>query len=56
MFRQAEGLLLKMANNIATLKKLVDILGTFKDTVDHRHRLAAANTAVQVDGSWKMQS
>mmetsp|Transcript_10399 Transcript_10399/g.18107 ORF Transcript_10399/g.18107 Transcript_10399/m.18107 type:complete len:277 (+) Transcript_10399:108-938(+) len=47
MFRLVEGLLLKVANNIAGLKKQVDILGTARDTVDHRHRLAATNTTIQ---------
>lgn len=43
-----EGLLLKLANQTSTLKKHVDMLGGPKDTVDHRHKISATNSTIQV--------
>jgi len=41
-------MLLKLANNLSALKKLVDILGSPKDTVDHRHKISSINNTIQV--------
>jgi hypothetical protein len=43
-----EGLVFQMASGLAALKKLVDALGTPRDTVDHRHRISEANFKLQV--------
>ncbi|KAG2425755.1 hypothetical protein HYH02_014971 [Chlamydomonas schloesseri] len=45
--KEVESLVFKLANNVAQLRKLVDILGTAKDTVDHRHRIADVNGSIQ---------
>ena len=38
----------KLANGLSQLKKLVDLLGTARDTVEHRHRIGRANASIQV--------
>lgn len=43
-----ESMLLKLANHVSALKKLVDVLGGPRDTVDHRHKIRSANNAIQV--------
>jgi len=48
--RPVETMLLKLANNVSALKKLVDALGGPKDTVEHRHRISSTNNAIQVGG------
>jgi hypothetical protein len=45
--REVEGLVFQMASGLSSLKKLVDALGTPRDTVDHRHRIADANVKLQ---------
>lgn len=45
--RQVEGLVFQMASSLAALKKLVDGLGTPRDTVDHRHRISEQNLKLQ---------
>mmetsp|Transcript_6840 Transcript_6840/g.18352 ORF Transcript_6840/g.18352 Transcript_6840/m.18352 type:complete len:295 (-) Transcript_6840:410-1294(-) len=45
--RPVESMLLKLANHVSALKKLVDALGSPKDTVDHRHKISNANNAIQ---------
>uniref|UniRef100_A0A7S0UIU0 t-SNARE coiled-coil homology domain-containing protein n=1 Tax=Polytomella parva TaxID=51329 RepID=A0A7S0UIU0_9CHLO len=45
--RQVEAALFHLASTLAHCKKLVDNLGGPKDTVDHRERLAKANSDVQ---------
>ncbi len=45
--RDVERLVFQMASSVAQLKRQVDALGTAKDTVDHRHRLAEQNGKVQ---------
>ncbi len=46
--RAAEGMLLRLANHVSALKKLVDMLGGAKDTIEHRHRIADTNSTIQV--------
>jgi hypothetical protein len=50
--RSVEGLLLKLANNVTTLKRHIDLLGSAKDTVDHRHRISETNKTIQVGLPW----
>lgn len=51
--KRVEGDLFQMASTLSQLKKLVDVLGTPKDTVEHRHKIAATNTKMQVRAeSW----
>jgi hypothetical protein len=45
--REVEGLVFKLANSAGQLRKLVDVLGSAKDTVDHRRRIAEVNAATQ---------
>ncbi|KAI8471884.1 MAG: hypothetical protein J3K34DRAFT_458129 [Monoraphidium minutum] len=45
--REVEGLVFQMASGMAGLKKLVDALGTARDTVDHRRRISEANIKLQ---------
>lgn len=45
--RAVEGGVFKLAGSVAQLKKLVDALGTPKDTVEHRHRISETNQAIQ---------
>jgi hypothetical protein len=35
-FREAEALIFQLTNGVTQLKRLVDALGTSKDTVQHR--------------------
>ncbi len=37
----------QMASGLSALKKLVDALGSSRDTVDHRHRISEANLKLQ---------
>lgn len=45
--KEVEGLVFQLASSLAQLKKLVDALGGPKDTLDHRHRLAAQQQRIQ---------
>mmetsp|Transcript_5242 Transcript_5242/g.11478 ORF Transcript_5242/g.11478 Transcript_5242/m.11478 type:complete len:273 (-) Transcript_5242:828-1646(-) len=45
--REVESQVFKLASSVAQLKKLVDALGTQKDTVDHRHKIADLNSSIQ---------
>ncbi|GFR47069.1 hypothetical protein Agub_g8755 [Astrephomene gubernaculifera] len=45
--REVEGLVFKLVSSVSQLRKLVDLLGTAKDTVDHRHRIGEANVKIQ---------
>lgn len=45
--REVEGLIFKLVSNVTKHRKLVDILGTAKDTLDHRHEIAIINAAIQ---------
>ena len=45
--QEVEGLVFQMASGLAALKRLVDALGTPRDTVEHRRRLADANAKLQ---------
>ncbi|KAF8059198.1 SYP22 [Scenedesmus sp. PABB004] len=45
--REVEGLAFKMASNLGKLKRKVDLLGTAKDTVQHREELGALNRSIQ---------
>ncbi|KXZ46761.1 hypothetical protein GPECTOR_41g726 [Gonium pectorale] len=47
--REVEALVFKLASNVSQLRKLVDMLGTPKDTLDHRHRIADVNATIQDD-------
>eukprot|EP00798_Chlamydomonas_sp_ICE-L_P029059 gene29059-32264_t len=42
-----ESKVFKLANSLASLKKLVEQLGSTRDTVSHRHKVAAANAVIQ---------
>lgn len=46
--KAVEAALFQMASGLSQLKKLVDTLGTPKDTVEHRHKIASTNTRLQV--------
>ena len=37
----------KLASSLGQLKRLVDALGTTRDTQDHRHRIAESNSSIQ---------
>lgn len=45
--RAVEGGVFKLAGSVTQLKKLVDALGTPKDTVEHRHRISETNQTIQ---------
>lgn len=45
--RNVEGLVFKLISNVSQLKRLVDLLGTPKDTVDHRHKISSTNVTIQ---------
>lgn len=45
--REVEGLVFRMANGVAQLKKMVDALGSPRDTVAHRQKLADTNQKIQ---------
>ncbi|KAL6748281.1 t-SNARE, partial [Haematococcus lacustris] len=45
--RTVEGLLLKLANNVAVLKRHVDVLGSSRDTQAHRARISDTNQTIQ---------
>lgn len=40
--REVEGLVFKMTSELGKLKRKVDVLGTAKDTVQHRYAWTAA--------------
>ncbi|KAG2488036.1 hypothetical protein HYH03_013342 [Edaphochlamys debaryana] len=44
--REVEALIFKLAGSVSQLRKLVDLLGTAKDTLDHRHRITNLNTTI----------
>ncbi|PNH04356.1 Syntaxin-22 [Tetrabaena socialis] len=45
--REVEALVFKLAGSVSQLRKLVDVLGTPKDTLDHRHKIANLNSTIQ---------
>ncbi|GAX77250.1 hypothetical protein CEUSTIGMA_g4696.t1 [Chlamydomonas eustigma] len=45
--RQIESEVFRLASSLSQLKRLVDTLGTPKDTVDHRHRIKDINSTIQ---------
>lgn len=45
--RQVESLMFQMTSGVTQLKRLVDCLGTSKDTIELRHKLTAQHTKVQ---------
>ncbi|GIL94920.1 hypothetical protein Vretimale_1032 [Volvox reticuliferus] len=45
--REVEGLVFKLVSNVTQLRKMVDKLGTAKDTLDHRHAIADVNITIQ---------
>lgn len=45
--RAVEGQVFKLASGLGQLKRLVDALGTPRDTVDLRHRISEANGSIQ---------
>lgn len=42
-----EALVFNLTSRVAQLRRLVDILGTPKDTIDHRHKIADINASIQ---------
>jgi hypothetical protein len=46
--KEVEALVFQMASGLSGLKRLVDALGTARDTVDHRHRIGEQNLKLQV--------
>ncbi len=36
-----------LTSRVAQLRRLVDILGTPKDTIEHRHKIADINASIQ---------
>ncbi|GIL62054.1 hypothetical protein Vafri_16372 [Volvox africanus] len=45
--REVEGLVFKLVSNVTQLRKMVDKLGTTKDTLDHRRAISDANITIQ---------
>lgn len=45
--REVEALVFNLTSRVAQLRRLVDILGTPKDTIDHRHKIADINASIQ---------
>lgn len=45
--REVKSLLFQMTTSVAQLKRLVDGLGTAKDTVDYRHRMSEQQSKIQ---------
>ena len=47
ILRTVEGSIFKVASSVQSLKRLVDVLNTPKDTVDHRRRIGDLNSTIQ---------
>ncbi len=45
--RQIEAEVFKLASSLSQLKRLVEALGTPKDTVEHRRRIGELNNSIQ---------
>jgi hypothetical protein len=45
--KEVEGLVFQLASSLTQLKKLVDMLGGAKDTVEHRHKIGEVNQKIQ---------
>jgi hypothetical protein len=51
--REVEGLVFQMTSDLGKLKRKIDVLGTAKDTMQHRCASLAGNLKLQASSSGK---